>query len=1780
VTGCFVSERAWGSISVERGVQLIPRARSTGNALADWTRMRQASIDSSDRRGVNFYEDSSRSVLLVNGSADDSFSFTFNPEDGVDISDYDVVRLSSDGDVLSNVSDVEVMTTALPGRAVNITSTLDFHHFPGKTNFTIEFRRQNGTLFDTLAVEYLAAGIGIYREDPVVGRVLVSGTDRSFLISDYKENLNGNTHYELGAVIQFLNGSTSDSPLSSYGAASPSSFFGLDNIVPVFMRRRGQIDWDPDACKLTAATWDGTDLSMPDGCGMGLALGVGNEIASGGLHFGYDFEEYRAGNLDVLFEWDRFTEGTEFEDQQYTNYVKATIGGNPPAIVKLVTPSTEFSADGGEDLYVEMINADNANIESFSVAGAELPFQLRNGSYQQFSGASGFYESAVFTTTPGTGKRLPWAIKATREDGTVDAETGLPVAYRLIFMDQSGFRFSYDSAVLALTEVVPSVLSEKGGETVVLLGNLDGYNLSNPEHKVLFSNAEINGNLLLSVNEAQLSFTSPPRSDVGESWSYGVSVTTGNDVSNTVQISYIPLVITVRTRIFGGSQVDGSDVYEFGRCSNITIMADEVGTFIDNLEYSWTLLDPHGTDLLSLSNATIIERTNKQLTMAVETLPQYGVVYTAVVQSRNNFTSGTASARLSRSRDYKIGVTIVESVPRTRSTPETNLRIVAKVEMPSCLPNDTASLTYEWGWEVEGQPALSAASSSYSTIYSKYQMQPSDENSTSQGETGIFRIGREFIVPRETLSVGYHRLYLWVFIAAERKSTEEIYVPLYNETDNSSIQGSARSFALIQQSALEVVVGNGELSITTNGESNLEVTGFNSYDPDASVGERKQGLSFAWNCTQAWNSDFLDHIPCSSGLMPRVSFHDVGFVVSSADLLDEAATSPNGPDSIMYIRYDLNISKDSRHSAAHQVVEVTQRSELALQQLSAVSAVRSSAGKSKLRPPVRQSSSTQTGCLHDRIDFTNARGNEVHPKKVKYWEELIVMPVINSRYAQGTTWRFTLLAPSQEKNVFFTTNSLLTEPGYYAENGFSGDFQAQPLGIKAGALSPHQGYVFKVVFWYQENGEQREAAITLSINTVEQPRIIFPAIIGPRGTVNTVFRAAARANVDSDAAFLYQFYLIDQDDPTVDEFCIDGCTGAPLALFRTYRAGRYKLQARLLAANGKTVLNVLDNEAELLTTSTNSTPSTAEHESSMNRDYSLGDDGSVNQRGFFISNAMRHDAAPSTKSGVVSMSGDPERQDTCLKLIPAFVSSTLSIVTKEQPTTANVRNYILLAANYARLECVDGEDTLYNLLRIVDKSLERTPQEYTLQISTFKGSGDDSIETMPDMDVIRQVQRFFNFTMTRAISGQVARGTSRSRLAPRDGAVSNLILDLYEKWREHMIAVSTSDQVCGFERTISTEVADGIVDHDLTSRISDARSSPFGGNQLKVAVRCSSEQGNSLEGNFSKFEWCPTVYSATGAERKLISLAEMYDYVYLSGIQGSNMTDSARLVAVNITVLGAANQLVSAMSSGGDVLAQQEGVDASGGSVIPQGCYSIGLEMHPAAIRELEDEKKAVQATRSGGGRDLLTTAYAEGISGDSCRFSVFTMWPTKKYGANFTEPFQHNAYLRRSDGISEDESKTNASFVTVSSTHLGLYGAVRLSCANGLIASSFDVTGTLASLIGLILGILLMVVVVTGLTYLLASTLFVGAAGALHDELNAAQYVERDFFGRGFLQMRQGDADAGDGTDAGTDEDFGGGTDMDLGAIEGAAFDDADADAPSLGGSPSSAISRTPSPP
>jgi hypothetical protein len=898
---------------------------------------------------------------------------------------------------------------------------------------------------------------------------------------------------------------------------------------------------------------------------------------------------------------------------------------------------------------------------------------------------------------------------------------------------------------------------------------------------------------------------------------------------------------------------------------------------------------------------------------------------------------------------------------------------------------------------------------------------------------------------------------------------------------------------MIGAEPLVAIIGAGESTRAVPDGFDLLMSAAGSYDPDAAVrlllskpdltGNR---LSYSWTCEVSPFSNMTSSTSCDTNLMPPNSTDTLEFVVPSASLV--SATSTRESDAgYAYIRYGLSISVDDQYASTYQDIWVY-------------------SGTSDVQ---------YTGIM-----VTNGGGGEIDPKAIPFWEEVIIRPVVAQPQdgSSGSAWTFDLLSPRQLRLSLFGGKSLLSEPGYYLPSGPSiNQYQSAPLGIRAGVLLPHQEYIFSMTFLSQgASGQGNQTLATFSLVTVEKPNILFPPVLTPNVTVNDIIRANAYVDVDNDQMFQYQFYLINLDGQTgsANEYCVDGCTGASEVRFSVFRPGSYTLQARLFAANGKAVLDYADNDATIVAiddtvafTSGVQLVRASNYHSSMVYDFMLGNDGAFNQRAFWV-----------TKSMFETSFGSPVDEDTsCTETMSKWVNMTESIVSKELPITTNMRNYIDIAANYARLPCIEeDETTLYRLLHIVVLVLGLSPPENTLQmnLNTVDLQIDPSVPQAPNMDVVTSLQAFYNYSISRALNS-VAGHSTRSRLQPVSNAVNNLVIDLFEQWREHLTTVSASAQVCGWSRTIRSDVIDGYAEYDLVPALSGG-DPPLGLSQITVAVRCGPENGMFIDGAFSRFEWCQSAYTANGnwsaASRMLVSLAEMTDYVYLSGIQGSNKTDTKRLVAIDISTLGTKNSLVTAPRVPGVVTKSISGRNAS------TLCYTLGTEMVPLGASSLNKQTAQVP---------IQTPSPSPQHSGNSSAdlLAVYTakpfcLWPLKKYGTAFSNPFEGDAYARHSADVFavDDTALTNYSYITMTTSRFGLFGAVHQRAALTSVTWSQDITGLAVSLLIIILVVSLLLIAMTVLIYFLASTVL----NANAEELDPAEnFIDRDYFGRGQIRLK-----------------------------------------------------------
>ncbi|KAI0567571.1 PKD/REJ-like protein [Gracilaria domingensis] len=1593
--------------------------RSPPDSLVDFLRVRQALPFGTASIGFVPPDFGRRDVLMINGTGDDSFTLSFVMERGSNVSDYEFKFLSNDTEILIPAED-HTASQIVSDTYVNITSLLDFRRFPGLVQLTVEARKSDGALVDSVEVHFLAAGMVLYLEE---SRTIVSGDGRSFNIEDFSQVYDKRI-WDLGAFTQFLNGSNSNELSAGNDGISP--YFSLEDIEPTLSDFEGQILWDSSTCSISGGQWNGSSLSLSQGCGMGFAWGLRNESSYDGHHFGFAFEENRAGNFTVAFRWPKFTEGSELDDELYMTYVDVLISGTPPAIVRRVEPGNPYSRDGGEELYVEMINSGDLDITSFNLN--DVSFPIIPGSRQFITGPEDFYETARFLTRPGTGKRLPWTITATRL--LENSSRTEPAAV----IDESGFLFSYDDEEVLIISLSPDTFPETGAVEAVLSGNFSAFDpASAPNHKIIIGNYVVGSADIVSVTPTQIRLIIPPRAVVGSAWRYGVVVQVASSYSNRVFLSYYPLTMEISGHVYGASKDFETEDYLISTCGTTTFVIDVMNRPDYEVLIAWELVDPSGEPVQLSNNGTLLETDTHTLELPNSLVLDDGLYnLTATASEGEQSTSHTFHFR--KSSSLIIGVEIVRPENRTIASPPVNLRIVAKIDIPPCV-TDPKSLKYHWFYEdkletiakakIDGVANPDIFNASLAPQFQSYVFSYENDTGTSAENITPTKLGRELIVPINELQYGLQRVRLVVSTpnasVFERSST----------TQNASILGRASTAFYIQEPQLIAWIGDGEESKEVSDSEDLSMSGTRSYDPDIlSTDASSLGLTYEWSCSYSLHSNKSQMTACGSELLPftnRSSFN-----ISKTVLQAKRNLSHDDFEGQVHLEYSLTVRKGSRQGTVVQLISVVNSEGLML-------------------------------ARHGEVEVTSSRGAVDH-NAVEFWEDIVLRPLAPA----GTQWRFRLEEPVWERSTFIAGNNrLIVGPGYYTSTGSSDPgYQSLPLGILAGKLSPHTIYKFSISFL--EAGMMSNEVL-VSFTTVEVPNLIFPPMVMNNGSTETVFTAHASASFQSNSSFTYQFYLISLDT-SMREYCLDGCTGANCARFKVHRPGEYTLQCRLMAANGRTILAVQNNTRNLYISARSVEEDLAFYDNQTEKDYLWGDDGAVNERGFFVSHILHEQEAE-----VVALSEESARaSDTCTKHVKKWANMSSTILRNELPNTPNTRNYVNIASNYARLRCTEDEETLYILLNMVDLSLARTPREEFLStVASTEGEG------IPMTALETDLIRFYNFSMTRALSG-LASGSSRARLVAHSGEVSNIVLDLSELWVKHVTTSSTNGRLCGWDATFTSDTPDGESDRVLAP---SSQRYPLGRSTIRVAVRCNPEQGKSLSTPFASFEWCDAIYDITQNERVLVTMAEMFDYPYLSGVQGRNRSETTRVVLVGISEEGDAHQLVSAVSD--SQVAARTGESGSN----DQTCYKIGMTMSSDSVART-----------------------------DLCSENVpYRMWPRKELGDPLEAPFDKAAYQRRTSGIvATPETRNESRFVVAKSNSLGLYGAYKSACQD----SSQSLHGSITRVSGMLIGVLLIALLVIFLTYSLVVLLVSVAARSNAFDGEAELYVDRDVYGRSVIPI------------------------------------------------------------
>lgn len=1593
--------------------EIPPSTSSSLRNLKGW-RGFQGLRRQADLRGIHLQDSDQRKVLMMNGTGDDSFIATCYPERGFNSSSYKVVFKSDNQLVLNDSTDI-TWSHVLGNVASNISVIADFNKFPGNATLTLEVRRlRDESLFDSVSVHFLAAGLVVYRNDT---NEILSGAGRSLVINSYKE-IYDRPQMDFAVFAQYLNGSSSNTTLTEN--SSRNDAFRISDIKPVF-HCSGQILWDPEFCSITDGTWNRTSTILKRGCGMGFSEDFHSETDVPALHFALYLQKHRAGNCLMVFEWSRFTFNTPFDDEQFTTFLQLEILGNPPAVVRRIQPSNPFRSTGGERLQVEMINTADINVTSFNVHNVK--FMLIKGSRRFVTGPDDYFETASFLTMPGSGRSLPWSISGTRD--SQKGNSSEPV----VFLDETGFRFSYDDDILTLDAITPSTTADAGGDEIILLGNFGKFSSDQEQNNVLFGNFPLDKKFISASSPTKIRLNAPPRTLIGFERLLRITVQVGHSFSNSLNFTYIPSKLELQSYVFGASFDLKKRSYTLSSCGSTSFMVIPENHDASAALYTWNVFEMDNSSVSLLNETSDVHPPDGLDTLEVPNsmFPSYGAVYTVSAEVSIGNLSSSHTFTVEKSRNIVAGVTLIKPESRFMSVPSVHSRIVAKIDIPECF-KDPTNLIYEWVYQYKGiqKVGLNNATVDFSGDSTYTETRPerhvfSYENSTgpSDGSLSPIRLGRELVIPQNRLIYGFHTIQLTI-----RDRTQPRFF------------GNAITSLTIQKEKLFVRIGNGSFIRTVSDSVPLYLSASSSFDiQETEPDKQDKGLNFSWSCKTSLRANFSNSVRCSDDLLPNGN--STGFTIPSSALQGKTESLKEVEDKV-YLRYTVTVQEQSRVAEASQIVVLLK-----------------SEGKS-----VAQS---------EDVEILNSSGEAIDPTRVKFWEDVIIQP----RARPGVKWSFRLDLPYEESPGFLSDDeNLITLPGYFTKIGSSGaHFERLPLGILAGKLSPHQRYQFTVVF--QQSGKL-SAQTSIQFKTIEVPRLLFPPLVGSTGTTDTIFHASAATSFASNGAFVFQFYLMELGNP-MSEYCVDGCTGANIVRFSVGKPGHYIFQCRLFAADGRKVIAFKDNSKTIVVTASSSVVTFESIERLIWRDYYLGDDGAVNDRAHYLNETFADIGPASTPENNITAN--------CANITSLWASLASGFVQRDLPNSARARNYVRIAIGCVRIGCFEREETLYDFLRLIDTTISRIPSNEALSISSHEDNADT-----PELGLAQDLMTFYNLTMSFAISS-FASGSSRDRMVATHGEISNIIIDLGELWARHVTVVGANKQVCGWEETYTSPISERLP--NIVIRNSSLKAA-VGINTMKVAVRCTPEQGTSMKTPFASFDWCDAVYDLTGSERKLITLAETVDFPFLSGIQGGNQTDSARLVSVDISTLGAENALVSALSESMIAAQARETKQVSGS------CYRIGMVMKGDVDTRHEEDDYNVP----------------------------FVMQPRKRFGQILTRPFEGGYYGRRTQGVVVTPGSRNRSdFAEARSNTLGLYGVERAHNRSSLDRFGDTLEGTGFKLVGILIGIIVLILIITLCIFAVVSFVLSNRDPPALETTEA--YVDRDFYGRREVRLQVGSTES-----------------------------------------------------
>lgn len=1039
-------------------------------------------------------------LLQQQGYVDFLASFWLTVPTSMTVENVTFSQNSTNTHILNVSSNANLIVSSSASDSLNVTIPLSFDSMVGEVNYTVlALDKTTLDVIDSVTIQFLIVGMTFYRISPGDEIEIISGDENQWDLS-YQQAMSTILSWQatVNVFIQYGDGTNST-------ITSPKFLPYGDSLNMSLLNVTGEVIHDPDSCTpydVVKLPVTGT-LDLCPGCGCGFYYG-----SNGQLSYGCEFQQYQIGLFSVEFVWPDIIAGNPaLAGEVYEVPLHIVIYGVPPLAVIGIYPSTMLRPEGGEVRTLHIINTELNDAIQFEIRvdTVDEPFAMIPGTFQELS-SSNYTYSASFLTQPGNGTDLSWSLYYLTSNG---AGNSTYYEYKMAACDSSLVHvFTYDENSLRIDSISPEFGTDSGGETITLTGYFPYF--SSERDAVYFSGYRIENEFIISATDTTILFKLPPHSLFGSSYEYHVAVQAGFASSNHVLFSYYVYDASLQISVIGVSEVS-EETYQIGDCSVVRFTGIVSPLTRQILNYEWILqANTSATGNMLLDTSLFQNADASAQSISISSNSMGGGVYSLrLVVTMVKAVIEKEIILLRDTNIMTIGVHILQPQNRTMAYPDTPLRLAAIISTPSCYQGNQ-TVVYEW--------AAFGVVEQYSSLNGTVKWTQAETTPMTTA-----RLGWEFVVPHEHLSIGTHEVSLRVWVDGE----------------NPSIMGSASTEVHIFQSDLVAMIRNGESRVTVNYLTNFHLHGKGSHDPDLLGTERFENLSYDWSCRQSSTLDFaLDSsTPCVPGLIADNTALEFIVPMSVAEALVD----------VSYLQYSLIVRKGSGRSSSRATLTIEIQNKGTLPHLDGFT-----------------------------ITLTNTAGTLIEWTDVYHFQDLIL--TVTSANSLSS-WKYELVEPEQVD--FFASHNLINEPSFYSPSTTIYDISGntKPLGIRAFALRPATSYYLKVVF--SENAEHSKTEVVVHIRTNEAIIVNFPPPVVTEGEAGSTFILTAGVPT-VDAGFSYYFMMTDSNG---NDLCVGGCTGYDVSTFELNRADNYSVKVLLYDSQGTALLSSATSVEQIIVSS-------------------------------------------------------------------------------------------------------------------------------------------------------------------------------------------------------------------------------------------------------------------------------------------------------------------------------------------------------------------------------------------------------------------------------------------------------------------------------------------------------------------------------------------------------------------------------------------------------------------